>query len=592
MFLETIEIVGFRSCDSAQIHFDPHLTVLVGENNGGKSNIIEAVRLLTSPSDGRRTRYPEPDDLRFTRAESFFTIRGRYRGLTAEQQGHHLVAADDADGGIAHRLRFDLPNSGQRRGSSTWTVGVNETPDPEPAAREQIRHVYLPPLRDAESALSSGAGDRIEFVLRTLGDDEEVEGFEAEAAAAFDNLEQHDLIQRMDTAVSTHLLSLTEGVRPQASRLGFVDPTLRRLAKTMRMRLAAAGFDPADLSHSGMGYSNLLYIATVIVELAATTDAHLTVFLVEEPEAHLHPQLQALVLAFLVEEAKALPPGTTSVQVIVTTHSSQIASSVPSKHVEVLKLVETGGEHQEADQAGEGEEVADVDVGAATRAVPVWHLDLAPAVRRKVDRYLNATRAPLMFGPRALLVEGIAEAILLPVMADLILEDVKAKHRFRSTPIIAIEGVDFEPYVRLLLTQYEGVCIADRLVVVTDGDPAAPGDRVAALENLGLALGSPGVLTVKHAPITLEASLMEAGNDACLRAAFLDQRPTLEADWVAQVEGVPATERPIAVVELIATKRLRKGDLAQSIAAWSTLPQSELAVPQYLRETIEAVAGP
>ena len=152
--------------------------------------------------------------------------------------------------------------------------------------------------------------------------------------------------------------------------------------------------------------------------------------------------------------------------------------------------------------------------------------------------------------------------------------------------------MDFEPYVRLLLTRYEGVCIADRLVVVTDGDPAAPGDRVEALNGLGVVLDSTGVLTVKHASITLEASLMEAGNDACLRAAFLEQRPTLEADWVTQVERVPAAERPIAVVELIATKRLRKGDLAQAIAAWSSLPLNELAVPQYLRETIEAVGAP
>ena len=431
MHLETIEVVGFRSCDSAKFHFDPHLTVLVGENNSGKSNVIEAVRLLTTPSDGRRSRYPEPDDLRFTRPEDFFTIRGCFRDLTPEQQGLHLVAADDVDGGIAHRLRFDLPASGQRRGSSTWTVGINETQDPDPVAREQIRHVYLPPLRDAESALSSGAGDRIEFVLRSLAAADEVEDFEAEAGEAFDELENHDLVQRMDGAVGTHLLSLTEGVRPQTSRLGFVDPTLRRLSKTMRMRLAAAGFDPEDLSHSGMGYSNLLYIATVIVELAATTDAHLTVFLVEEPEAHLHPQLQALVLSFLADEAKALPPDTGSVQVIVTTHSSQIASAVPSAHVEVLKLVETGGECEQADDVpGDREDAAAEDAGIATRAIPVWRLDLATSVRRKVDRYLNATRAPLLFGPSALLVEGIAEAILLPVMADLVLQDVKAKHRF------------------------------------------------------------------------------------------------------------------------------------------------------------------
>lgn len=85
MHLESVQVVGFRSCDSTTIDFDPHLTVLVGENNGGKSNVIEAVRLLTAPSDGRRTRYPEPEDLRFTRTECYFTIRRRFGGLPAQQ---------------------------------------------------------------------------------------------------------------------------------------------------------------------------------------------------------------------------------------------------------------------------------------------------------------------------------------------------------------------------------------------------------------------------------------------------------------------------------------------------------------------------
>lgn len=51
--------------------------------------------------------------------------------------------------------------------------------------------------------------------------------------------------------------------------------------------------------------ANLLFIATVILELENAQDAELTLFLVEEPEAHLHPQLQAVLLDYLLGRAKA-----------------------------------------------------------------------------------------------------------------------------------------------------------------------------------------------------------------------------------------------------------------------------------------------
>ncbi|WP_416238205.1 AAA family ATPase [Streptomyces mutabilis] len=44
----------FRSCERAQIPLRPEVTVLVGENNAGKSSVIDALRLLTDPLDGRR----------------------------------------------------------------------------------------------------------------------------------------------------------------------------------------------------------------------------------------------------------------------------------------------------------------------------------------------------------------------------------------------------------------------------------------------------------------------------------------------------------------------------------------------------------
>lgn len=58
MHLGNLAISRFRSFDNVTISLRPDLTVLVGENNGGKSNVVDAIRLLTLPLSGRRERYP------------------------------------------------------------------------------------------------------------------------------------------------------------------------------------------------------------------------------------------------------------------------------------------------------------------------------------------------------------------------------------------------------------------------------------------------------------------------------------------------------------------------------------------------------
>lgn len=559
MHLHKLHLQRFRSFADGTVCFHPYLTALVGENNGGKSNVIDALRLVVQPMNGRRDLYCEESDIRRGAAHASFVLDATFDALSPAQKGLLITAVPDPTKDEAvFGLTFDKTT--ERPRPQYWAGRFQASP--EAGSTDLIRYVYLPPLRDAQRALASGNPTRIAALIRHFLGGQPEDMF----AQGLQRNDTSPVLASINDAVKELLHDLTGGAREQEATLGFSSmETLNDIARDLRFKLADAGVDPEELRHSGLGYANLLFMTTVIVELEKASDADLTLFLVEEPEAHLHPQLQMLVLDFLQEKAKESAERKVSegepagrIQVVVTTHSPNLTAWVKPEHLVAMRSTQ---------QASEPRPVS--------VAISIQELGLKKRDLCKISRYLDVTRSAMVFGGRALLVEGIAETLLIPAMAKLLFKELTKPgpdrdswKRFQGATMVAIDGVDFEPYVDLLLKPVGPSRIADRVVVVTDKDPGVKGDRPQSLRDKARAYDALPFFSVHENAITLEESLYLRENETLLKAAYLDVRPGSRAKWEGEIESKPPAERPAEFLALFTAKSypVRKGDFAQALA--------------------------
>jgi len=458
MYLAELTITNFRKLRDAKLKFQPGLNVLVGPNNVGKSAVVDALRTLLAGHDEPYPRLDVSDRHRPAEGEPNGDIDFHFvfRDLSLEDEADFLAALKPCGANTmeAHiHVRYtDVDQTGRFR-VKRW-CGEHQEVALTSDMMENLRGVYLQPLRDAAQGLRPSRNSQLARLLHLLTDDEGRKAINNALKELDEQLQQNESIQHTHTAISSRHSSMMGEQLAQTLAVGLSATDFQRLSA--RITLTA---EALDIEQNGLGFNNLIFMAVVLSELAKNPDAAYRSLIVEEPEAHLHPQLQRVLLRYLAGVPAS--EGEKSVQLFVTSHSPNFASN--SKLESLVCLVEN-------------------DAGVETFFPR--DIKFAKGKREKLERYLDVTRAELFFARRVIFVEGAAELMLVDALATLMGLDL----REYGVSLISVEGLNFDSFLPLFGEKGLRIPVA----VVTDADPfeeeivtlAEGGLDVEGVENL------------------------------------------------------------------------------------------------------------
>ena len=401
MYLGKIQIENFRRFKSVDLVFQSGLNLLVGENDSGKSSIIDAIKFVTGTHSNDWIKLDKDDFYTDgTTRTTELKIVCTFYDLNQDEAAAFLEWLSISD--EKYYLKLTLTGRRKEKSNSLSEVyyDIKAGEDEESGmisgeAKNKLKVTYLKPLRDAEFELAPRKGSRLSQILAAYEIfqkhdskrhplEETMDRANLEVTDYFENKEGK---QVSDTINLSYLKEFSLLNNPLSSKFGIAQNDLGRILEKLELQ----GLSKTNESNLGLGSNNLLFIAAEMLLLKKDSGyVGLKLSLIEEIEAHLHPQSQLNLIDFLNKQSKAL-----GFQSIISSHSNSLASKVDLNNLILCK-------DSNAYSLRKGE------------------TELSNGDYEFLRRFLDNTKANLFFANGVIIVEGDAENLIIPTLAECI----------------------------------------------------------------------------------------------------------------------------------------------------------------------------
>jgi putative ATP-dependent endonuclease of the OLD family len=444
MYLWNLKLWNFRKFGSTSdfdikvpdldLNFKKGLNVLIGENDSGKSAIIDAIKLVLRTHSYEWLRVIDED---FFQDAERFRIEIQFKELADDEAKNFTEwlgwTGEGEDAEPFLRLIYDVTRKDEKIFPSDVHAGVDDEGYQLTAeAKEYLKVTYLKPLRDAKAEFVPKKNSRLSQILQGheafKGNEEshylvtlfnhfnlsiekyfEAKKPKGDGSEIIEDIDTDKRGKELKDKIDEFIHKLYD--KAKNSKFSVSKGKLKNILEKLELSIE-------DEINPGLGTLNRLFIASELLHLGKPDWDGVRLGLIEELEAHLHPQAQMQIVEMLQEEK--------NIQLILTTHSPNLASKVKLKNLIICN-------NNNAFNMGQ------------------TYTNLDSTDYSFLEKFLDTTKANLFFARGVILVEGWAEEILIPALAK--------KAGFNITEegvsIVNVASTAFLRYAKIFQRQYK-----------------------------------------------------------------------------------------------------------------------------------------